>query len=166
MQGLLAHVLAFDHVDIFRGCLNVEPFKYCLIMSWLVGDCQEVIAYGRGGCWNVKVCRDHCIRKWVLSSAGTVDYVWVKAGNGRFSFLLMEKVGKAVALSQSRKIAFPFLHFVLFSLFFCLPLSSQSYMLNWWAGELSPLNMGFAKENEKTKLIMRVNKLASMARQD
>lgn len=44
---------------------------------------------------------------WVLNRAGTVDYVWVKARNGKFSFLLMEKVGKAAALSQSREIAFP-----------------------------------------------------------
>lgn len=43
---------------------------------------------------------------WVLNRAETVDYVWVKARNGKFSFLLMEKVGKAIALSQTRKIAF------------------------------------------------------------
>ena len=41
---------------------------------------------------------------WLLNRAGTVDYVWVKARNGKFSFLLMEKVAKAVALSKSRKI--------------------------------------------------------------
>lgn len=44
---------------------------------------------------------------WVLNRAVTVDYAWVKARNGKFSFLLMEKLGKAVALSHSRKIAFP-----------------------------------------------------------
>lgn len=33
----------------------------------------------------------------VLNRAVTVDYVWVKAGNGKFPFQLMGKAGKAVA---------------------------------------------------------------------
>ncbi len=42
----------------------------------------------------------------VLNRALTVDYFWVKAGNGKFSFLLMEKVVEAAAHSQTGKIAF------------------------------------------------------------
>lgn len=42
----------------------------------------------------------------VLNRAETVDYFWVKAGNGKFSFLLMEKVVEAAAHSLRGKIAF------------------------------------------------------------
>ncbi len=65
---------------------------------------------------------------WVLNRAGTADYVWVKARNGKFSFLLMERDGKAAALSQTRKIAFPS-HSLFYSLFSFSPsLISKIYV--------------------------------------
>lgn len=50
---------------------------------------------------------------WVLNRAVTVDYVWVKARNGKFSFLLMEKVSFSlllfVSLSVISKLYFEFM---------------------------------------------------------
>lgn len=59
---------------------------------------------------------------WVLNRAVTVDYIWVKARNGKFSFLLMEKDGKAVTSFSVQKIAFA-LCFILSFLY--LPFSSS-----------------------------------------
>lgn len=119
--GLLAHVLAFDHVDVVRWRLNVKVYKHCLIMSWLVGDCQEVRENCTRGCLNVKVCRDHCIRygcwtvRWLLITSGSMlemaSFPSVN-GKGWLSHCLFSTQSRNVALISSCSLFYSLFFFL------------------------------------------------------